>query len=118
VRAISKTTGRVVIAINPHKASWTAAVVDASSHPVATVRVPVSRDGYRALRRFASRWPRSTAVWSMLRHRPPRRNAAQILAVFSRAPAAGVGAIASTARASALARLVTAAAAKAWRNPG
>jgi hypothetical protein len=39
----------VVIAIDPHKASWTAAVVDASSQPVATIRVPVSRDGYRAL---------------------------------------------------------------------
>jgi transposase len=48
VSAISKTTDRVVIAIDPHKASWTAAVVDASSQPVATIRVPVSRDGYRA----------------------------------------------------------------------
>ena len=58
--AISKTTDRVVIAIDPHKASWTAAVVDASSQPVATIRVPVSRDGYRALRRFADRWPDPT----------------------------------------------------------
>ena len=57
---ISKTTDRVVIAIDPHKASWTAAVVDASSQPVATIRVPVSRDGYRALRRFADRWPDPT----------------------------------------------------------
>ena len=53
--AISKTTERVVIAIDPHKASWTAAVVDASLQPVATIRVPVGRDGYRALRRFADR---------------------------------------------------------------
>jgi transposase len=60
VSAISKTTDRVVIAIDPHKASWTAAVVDASSQPVATIRVPVSRDGYRALRRFADRWPDPT----------------------------------------------------------
>ncbi len=29
--AISKTPGRVVIAIDAHKASWTAAAVDASS---------------------------------------------------------------------------------------
>ena len=58
--AISKTADRVVIAIDPHKASWTAAVVDASSQPVATIRVPVSRDGYRALRRFADRWPDPT----------------------------------------------------------
>jgi transposase len=58
--AISKTPDRVVIAIDPHKASWTAAAVDASSQPLATIRVPVSRDGYRALRRFARRWPGST----------------------------------------------------------
>jgi transposase len=57
--AISNTPG-VVIAIDPHKASWTAAAVDASSQPLATIRVPVSRDGYRALRRFARRWPDST----------------------------------------------------------
>lgn len=50
-------TSRIMIAIDPHKASWTAAAVDASLQPLATVRVPVSRDGYRALRRFASRWP-------------------------------------------------------------
>lgn len=54
--AILKAPDSVVIAIDPHKASWTAAVVDASSQPVATIRVPVSRDGYRALRRFANRW--------------------------------------------------------------
>jgi transposase len=36
------------------------AVVDASSQPVATIRVPVSSDGYRALRRFADRWPDPT----------------------------------------------------------
>ena len=56
----SITHERMVIAIDPHKASWTAAVVDASLQPVATVRVPVSRDGYRALRRFANRWPDPT----------------------------------------------------------
>jgi transposase len=47
---------QVVIAVDPHKASWTAAAVDGSLQPMATVRVPVSRDGYRALRRFACRW--------------------------------------------------------------
>jgi transposase len=35
-------------------------VVDASSQPVATIRVAVSREGYRALRRFARRWPDPT----------------------------------------------------------
>jgi len=56
----SMTPQPVVIAIDPHKASWTAAVVDASLQPVATIRVPVSHDGYRALRRFADRWPDPT----------------------------------------------------------
>ncbi len=56
----STTPERMVIAIDPHKASWTAAVVDASLQPVATIRVPVSHDGYRSLRRFADRWPDPT----------------------------------------------------------
>jgi transposase len=60
VSTTSITPERMVIAIDPHKASWTAAVVDASQQPVATIRVPVSRDGYRALRRFANRWPDPT----------------------------------------------------------
>jgi hypothetical protein len=51
---------RVLIAVDTHKASWTAAAVDASLQPLATVRVPVSRDGYRALRRFARRWPNAS----------------------------------------------------------
>jgi hypothetical protein len=55
---------RVVIAVDPHEASWTAAVVvSASLQPVATVRVPVSLAGYRALRRFAKRWPQ--ASWAI-----------------------------------------------------
>jgi transposase len=54
---------RVVVAVDPHKASWTAAAVDGSPQPLATVRVPVSRDGYRALRRFAHRWPH--ARWAI-----------------------------------------------------
>ncbi len=48
---------RVVIAVDPHKASWTAAAVDATLQTLATVRVPVSGDGYRSLRRFARQWP-------------------------------------------------------------
>ena len=54
---------RVVVAVDPHKASWTAAAVDGSLQPLATVRVPVSRDGYRALRRFAQCWPH--AGWAI-----------------------------------------------------
>ena len=45
-----------VIAIDPHKGSWTAAAVDARLQPLGTLRVPVSRNGYRMLRRFARRW--------------------------------------------------------------
>ena len=56
-------TGRVVIAVDPHKASWTAAAVDSGLQPLATLRAPVSQDGYRQLRRFASRWP--GAVWAI-----------------------------------------------------
>jgi transposase len=48
----------VVIAVDPHKTSWTAAVVSAGTlQPVAGLRVGVSREGYRQLRRFARRWP-------------------------------------------------------------
>jgi transposase len=54
---------QVVIAVDPHTASWTAAAVDASLQPLASIRVPVSRDGYRALRRFARRWP--NAGWAI-----------------------------------------------------
>jgi transposase len=63
VSVMPKTGDRVMIAIDPHKASWTAVAVDASLQPLATVRVPVTRDGYRALRRFARRWPH--AQWAV-----------------------------------------------------
>jgi transposase len=46
---------RVIIAIDPHKASWTAVAVDQRLQPLATIRVGVSRDGYRKLRCFARR---------------------------------------------------------------
>lgn len=51
---------RVVIAIDPHKASWTAAAVDTRLQAIETMRVEVNRDGYRRLRRFARRWPECT----------------------------------------------------------
>ena len=54
---------RVVIAVDPHKASWTAAAVGSALAPLATLRTPVSREGYRQLRRFAARWP--DAVWAI-----------------------------------------------------
>lgn len=58
-----KSIPTVMIAVDPHKKSWTAAAVDARLQPLATVRVPVSRDGYRALLRFARRW--SDAKWAI-----------------------------------------------------
>lgn len=59
----SVTAERVVIAVDPHKASWTAAAVNSALQPLATVRAPVSNDGYRQLRRFARRWPGS--MWAI-----------------------------------------------------
>ena len=49
----------VMIAVDPHKASWTAAAVDTSLQPLDIIRVPVSQEGYRELRRFAQRWTNS-----------------------------------------------------------
>lgn len=54
---------RVVIAVDPHKASWTAAAVDESLQPLASIRVPVSREGYRTLRRFAHTW--KATMWAI-----------------------------------------------------
>ena len=53
----------IVIGVDPHKASWTAAAVGPGLQPLATIRVPVSRQGYRDLRRFAARWP--AAEWAI-----------------------------------------------------
>jgi transposase len=53
----------VVIAVDPHKASWSAAAVDTRHRRLGEQRVPASRDGYRELRRFARRWPH--ARWAI-----------------------------------------------------
>src|SRR3954447_20714788 len=63
---VSDTTSesdRIVIGIDPHKASWTAAAVGPGLQPLATIRVSVDPRGYRNLRRFATRWP--DAVWAI-----------------------------------------------------
>jgi transposase len=39
------TSAPVVIAIDPHKASWTAVAVDERLQPLAAIRAEVSRDG-------------------------------------------------------------------------
>jgi transposase len=59
----SSPTDRVVIAVDPHKASWTAAVIDTALQPLGVVRVEVSAHGYRQLRRFAQRW--AQPVWAI-----------------------------------------------------
>jgi transposase len=51
---------RVVIAVDPHKASWTAAAIGQAAQALAAIRVPVSQQGYRDLRQFARRWPGAT----------------------------------------------------------
>jgi transposase len=53
----------VVIAVDPHKASWTAVVVTAELASAGAVRVDVNRAGYRQLRRFAAAWP--DARWAI-----------------------------------------------------
>ena len=45
----------VVIAVDPHKASWTAVAVTAGLAAAGAVRVEASRAGYRQLRRFRRR---------------------------------------------------------------
>lgn len=52
-----------MIGVDPHKTSWTAAAVNSSLQPVSTIRVPVSRTGYRTLRQFAAQWP--SATWAI-----------------------------------------------------
>jgi transposase len=61
---------RIVIGVDPHKASWTAAAVGPGLRPLATIRVPVDPQGsrrrcrsYSDLRRFAAPWP--AAVWAI-----------------------------------------------------
>jgi transposase len=55
--------GPVVIAVDPHKRSWTAVAVNGSLQVETSVRVEADRDGYRELRRFAGRW--SQARWAI-----------------------------------------------------
>jgi transposase len=53
----------VVIAVDPHKRSWTAVAVDGSLQPRTSVRVEANRAGYRELRRFARGW--AQARWAI-----------------------------------------------------
>lgn len=53
----------IVIGIDPHKASWTAAVVDSRHRLLGELRVPANRAGYRDLRRLARQW--SNVGWAI-----------------------------------------------------
>ena len=63
MQVLENTADQVMIAVDPHKASWTAAAVDVSLRALATIRVPVGDDGYRKLRRFARQW--TNAEWAV-----------------------------------------------------
>jgi transposase len=47
----------VVIGVDPHKASHTAAAMDDHGQLLDRQRIPATLDGYRLLRRWAGRWP-------------------------------------------------------------
>jgi transposase len=47
----------VLIGVDPHKASHTAAALDQHGRLLGQQRVPATLDGYRLLRRWAGRWP-------------------------------------------------------------
>ena len=55
--------GAVVVTVSGGQQSWTAAAVGARAAATATIRVPVSREGYQGLRQFARRWP--GAEWAI-----------------------------------------------------
>jgi transposase len=55
----------VVLAVDPHKASWTAALVDHTHRVRSQLRVPASREGYRQLRCLARRWPTAPLTWAV-----------------------------------------------------
>jgi transposase len=50
----SGVAGRVVVAVDPHKRSWTAAAVDGSLRLQTSIRVEANREGYRELRRLSA----------------------------------------------------------------
>jgi transposase len=47
----------VMIGVDPHKASHTAAALDENGQPLDQQRIPATLDGYRQLRQWAGRWP-------------------------------------------------------------
>ena len=51
---------RMIIGVDPHKASVTIEVVDRDGVLAATGRFPTARGGYQALMRFVRQWPQRT----------------------------------------------------------
>ncbi len=51
---------RMIIGVDPHKASVTIEVVDQQGRLAATGRFPTARGGYQALIRYARQWPQRT----------------------------------------------------------
>ena len=47
----------VMIGVDPHKASHTAAALDEHGHLLGQQRIPATLDGYQQLRQWAERWP-------------------------------------------------------------
>jgi hypothetical protein len=47
----------VMIGVDPHKASHTAAALDEHGHLLGQHRIPATLDGYQQLRQWAERWP-------------------------------------------------------------
>jgi transposase len=47
----------VMIGVDPHKASYTAAALDEHGRLLDQQRIPATLDGYRQLRQWAGRWP-------------------------------------------------------------
>jgi transposase len=47
----------VIIGVDPHKTSHTAAALDEQDQLLGQQRIPATLDGYRQLRRWAGRWP-------------------------------------------------------------
>jgi hypothetical protein len=47
----------VMIGVDPHKASSTAAALDEHGQLLGQQRIPATLDGYQRLRRWAGRWP-------------------------------------------------------------
>src|SRR5919202_3510454 len=51
------TSAPVIIGVDPHKASHTAAVLGPRRQPLAHLRIPSDRAGYQQLRHWSARWP-------------------------------------------------------------